>query len=151
MAWVTLRARRDPAFWAPIVGALIAALVFGLVAQLWTADYIRELQVLAKSDPDGARVAAERTLRGLGWFLGGFCLLIAAVFARYFQLGVRQGRLPPGGWWSLGAHRAATGTTAQRIGRVGLWLSVFLAILGIAGSLLVIHLIESLLAARIAG
>jgi len=148
MAWVSIRSRRAPAFWAPIAVALVLALLLGVCAQLWVTDHIRGLQALAGSDPQAARAAAERMLRGLGWFLGGFFLLSSALLVRYFQLGLRHGRLPAPGWWSLGAHRAATGATAQRLGRVGLGLSVALGLLGIALVVLVDHLIESLLAGR---
>ena len=89
-------------------------------------------------------------MKGLGCFVGIFCLLASTLLARYFHLGLRQGRLPPGGWWSLGAHRAATGTTAQRLARFGLGLSALLALLGITAFFVVNRLIESLLAARLA-
>ena len=148
MAWVSIRSRRAPAFWAPLVVALLVVLLLGLCAQLWVTDHIRHLQAFAKSEPKEAGAVAELTLRGLGWFTGGFCLLSSALLVRYFQLGLRQGRVPPHGWWSLGAHRAATGTTAQRVGRVGLWLAILLGLLGIASMFLVNHLIESFLAAR---
>ena len=150
MPCVILRARRAPAFWVPFAVVFPAALALGVLAQLWATDHIRHLQALAQSDPQAARAAAEHTLRGMGAFVGCFSLLVSTLLARYFQLGLRQGRLPPRGWWSLGAHRAATGTMARRLGRAGLGLSVLLALLGITTFLLVNRLIESLLATRLA-
>ena len=148
MAWVTLRSRRAPAFWAPLAVVLLVALLLGLFAHSWATNHIRHLQALAESEPQAARVAAEHTLRGLSEFAGVFCVLASSFLARYFQLGLRQGRLPPGGWWSLGAHRAATGTTARQLSRAGLGLSALLALLGIITFFLVNHLVESLFAAR---
>jgi hypothetical protein len=149
MAWARIRSRRDPAFWAPLGFAVLVGPALGLAAQLWLADRLRRLQALAATDPASALVAAEHVLRGLGWLIGGFALLSSGLLARYFQLGLQQGRLPPfGWWWSLGAHRAATGATARRLGRAGLCLAALLGLLGIATVFLVNHLIQVLLATR---
>jgi hypothetical protein len=123
-------------------------LLLGVCVQLWVAEHIAALEALAKSEPFMARVVAEDGLRRLSRFLAGFCVFSSALLARYFQLGLRQGRVPPHGWWSLGSHRAATGTTARRLGRVGLCLAALLSLLGVAAMLLMEHLIESLLHAQ---
>ena len=149
MAWVSIRSRRDPAFWGPLALALLVAPLLGLGAHLWVTGHIRDLQVLADSEPRAARAAAEHTLRGLSWLVGGFCLVSSALLGRYFQLSLRQGRLPPHGWWSLGAHRAATGTTARRLASLGLGLAAVVGLLGIVTVFLVEHLIEALLAVRL--
>lgn len=144
MPWVTIRSRRAPAFWAPIVVVLLAVLPLGVWAQSWVTAYIRHLEALRTSDPIAARVAAEQALRLFGWGTCGFVLVIAVVFARYFWLGLRQERLPPAGWWSLGAYRAATGATAERLARAGLVVAFLLALFGVGSVFLVIRLIGAL-------
>jgi hypothetical protein len=144
MPWVTIRSRRAPACWAPIAVVLVVVVPLGVRAQSWVTEYLRRLEAIRESDPVAARVAAEQALRTFGWLSCGFVLVIATVFARYFWLGLRQERLPPAGWWSLGAYRAATGATAERIARAGLVLALLLALLGVGSVFLVMRLIGAL-------
>ena len=144
MAWIRIRSRREPGFWLPLVAAPVLALLPSLLAQQWVADHVRSLEALAGSDPEAAALGAERALRALGWGAGGFCLLAAALLARCCQLGLREGRLPPAGGWSLGAHRAATGATARRLARAGLALAAVLAALGLLAALQIERLIRVL-------
>lgn len=132
MAWDSIRSRRDPAFWVPLVGTVMLALLVGLLAQHWSDAHLASLRTIAASDPEAAVRAFERTLRALAWSAGGFSAVAAGLLARFSQLGLREGRVPPAGLWSLGAHRMATGTTAQRLGRAGLLLAVLLALSGLA-------------------
>ena len=148
MAWVRIRSIRDPAVWAPFAAAVLIGPLLGVCLHLGVASYLRDLQELSTSDPGAAAAAAERTLRGLAWFLTGFVLLFSALLGRSCQLGLRQGRMPPLGWWSLGAYRVATGATARRLGYVGLALAALLGLLGIALPFIVDHFIEALLSAR---
>lgn len=147
MDWIILRSRRAPAFWAPVAVILLIVVPLGVATQLWVANEVQELRALSASDPRAAAVAAERILRSSSWALCGFLVLTSALLARYVQLGLRQGRLPPEGWWSLGAHRAATGGTARRLGRAGLALALILVLAGISMVFLVDHLIETVHAA----
>jgi hypothetical protein len=149
MPWIPLRSKRDPAFWVPLVLALLFVLVLGIGAQRWATGHLLDLQAAAERDPRSAAAGAERTLRNLSWTVGGFCLLNAVLLARHCQLGLRQGRLPPRGWWSLGAHRMAVGPTADRLGRVGLLLALVLGLVGIVIMFLFDRLIDSLVAGRV--
>jgi hypothetical protein len=145
MAWVSIRSRRAPAFWAPLVLAPLLAMLLALLAQHQVDAHVRSLEALAESDPQAAARAAEGALRALAWLAGGFSVFAAGLLGRYFQLGLRQRRLPPAGWWwSLGAHRAATGPTAQRLARLGLALAALLALLGLAAGFYLEYLIGAL-------
>jgi hypothetical protein len=116
----------------------------GLLARHWTQAHLRSLQAIAESDPQAAAHAAGGMLRAFGWLAAGLCALTAGLLASACQLGLRRGCLPPAGWWSLGAHRAATGRTAQRAGRLGLALSTVLVLLGLALALSAEHLVGAL-------
>ncbi|UCE85658.1 MAG: hypothetical protein JSU66_15210 [Deltaproteobacteria bacterium] len=88
---------------------------------------------------------AARALRLSGW---AFCAVSAAFSSylfRYFQLGLRDGRLPPSGWWSLGAYRVAVGPTARRISRFGLVLAGFLFAASVGFALAIENLVRVLL------
>lgn len=135
MKWETIRSARDPGFWAPVIGVIVAVPAFGAAAHFWTQSYLGELRSLRASNPPAAAAAAERGLRLLGQIVCGFSLIVSVLFFRYFQIGLRERRLPPSGYWSLGARRAAVGPGVDRLCRVGLGLSLLLATAGI-GSLL---------------
>lgn len=144
MEWQTLRSWRDRGFWLPLAGALLLVLAVALGGDLWARRHLEQLQLLRASDPDAAAAAAVRGLRLLGRAVCGFSLVSAALLARYFQLGLREQRLPPSGWWSLGARRAAVGPGARSLGLFGLGLSIFLAAAGVGCLLAMDHLLEVL-------
>jgi hypothetical protein len=148
MAWIPLRSRRDPAFWAPHALAFLFAFSLVLLGQHWSDAHVASLRTLAQSDPEAAMRAFEATLRGLAWISGGLCFVAAGLLGRLCQLGLRAARIPPAGWWSLGAHRAATGDTARHVGRLGLALAVLLALSGVALVLYAEHLIRALAQGR---
>jgi hypothetical protein len=86
----------------------------------------------------------------MGWFATGSTLLVSILLARGCQLGLREGRIPPSGWWSLGAHRVAIGATALCVGRAGLVLAGLLALLGVATGILFEHLIDNVVSTQAA-
>ena len=125
---VVLRSRRDPAFWVPLLMSVVALAALTLGAHAYLSDWIQGLRELASSDPEAAQTEAVRVLRLGTW---SFCALMAgfcAYLIRYFQLGRREGRLPPSGWWSLGALRAIVGSRAHRMSRLGLVISAVLLV-----------------------
>jgi hypothetical protein len=126
MKSVKLRSRRDPAFWLPI--ALCVAVLVPLIvgAHFWMTNWLKDLQVLAASDPEAARDEAIRFLRISTWSLCAVMLCFCAYFIRYCQLGRREGRLPPSGWWSLGAFRVIVGRRARRLSEFGFMISAVL-------------------------
>jgi hypothetical protein len=126
-----LRSWRDPRFWLPLTGALGIALAVALLGRLWLLHPLEKLELLRASDPEAAAVAARRGLRVLGWGTCAFAWASAALLARYFQLGLREQRLPPSGWWSLGALRAVVGPQARTRSRFGLGLCGVLAAAGV--------------------
>jgi hypothetical protein len=144
MEWQTIRSWRDRGFWLPLACAVLLVLSLALGGDLWVRRYIQELQVLRVSNPEAAAVAAERGLRLLGQAVGGFALGCSVLLARYFQLGFREQRLPPSGWWSLGARRAAVGPRARSLSLFGLGLSVLLAAAGVGCVVATRHLLEIL-------
>jgi membrane protein required for beta-lactamase induction len=131
MEWIVLRSRRDVSFWLPVLLAVVALVALAIAAQLWTPAYLARLEALRAADPDAAAASAESALRTMGALVCGFTLLVAAVLFRYFQLGRREGRVPPSGWWSVGAHRAMVGATARRFCLAGMALSLGMGLCGV--------------------
>jgi|SRR5262245_20893239 len=144
MEWQTIRSWRDRGFWLPLTCAHLLVLSLALGGDLWTRRYLQELQVLRASNPDAAAVAAERGLRLLGQAVCAFSLATAGLLARYFQLGHREQRLPPSGWWSLGARRIVVGPSARSLSLWGLSLSILLAAAGVGCLLAMRRLLEAL-------
>ncbi len=126
MTWVQLRSRRDPAFWAPLLLAILLLVPSAFWAHLWVSGWLDSLRETASSDPEVARSEALRVLRLLEFAFGAVSSVLSAFLFRYFQLGLRESRLPPSGWWSFGAYRVAVGPTALRMSKFGLVLSVVL-------------------------
>jgi hypothetical protein len=142
--WVPLRSRRDPAFWVPLLATLLLLVPLVLVARCWSSDWIGHLRELA-----AAKAQAVRALRLAAWFL---CLLTAGFSAylfRYFQLGGREGRLPPSGWWSFGAFRILVGPKARRASQLGMMVSLMLFTAAVGFALVVEHLIRLIEAGRL--
>ena len=144
MEWQTLRSWRDPGFWLPLACALSGVVALALLGDAWVRHYLEGLQSLRASDPQAAAAAAEHGLQLVGQAACGFSLVTAGLLARYFQLGLRERRLPPSGWWSLGARRAAVGPGARLLSLFGLGLSAMLATAGIGCLFAVRHLINAL-------
>lgn len=144
MRWIRIRSRRDPAFWAPLLVVILAAGVAALGLQHWTAGWTRHLEDLRQADPRAAAEAARDVLHGLAWAICAGSLLVAGLLFRFFQLSVREERLPPSGWWSLGAFRAMAGTGARRAGRVGMVVCVVIAAAGVGFLVHVLHLLSAL-------
>jgi hypothetical protein len=78
-----------------------------------------------------------------------FTAAVAAYIFRFCQLGAREGRLPPSGWWSLGAYRARVGDSVQRFAAAGRVLAVVIGLAGVGLGLAVENLIDVLLKAAI--
>ncbi|MDT8320607.1 MAG: hypothetical protein RQ826_08785 [Xanthomonadales bacterium] len=119
---------------------MLVPLVFGVY--IFLPGWIKELGILASSDPEAARDEAIRRLRLSAW---SFCIVMfvfCVYFFRYCQLGRREGRLPPSGWWSLGALRAIVGPKARRMSEVGLVLSAVLLAASIGFGFAVEHLVR---------
>jgi hypothetical protein len=142
--WAVLRPRRDPAYWVPLAAALLAVLAVGLAADHFTTRYVEEIDALSALDPSAAEAAAADALRRVGALVCGVALAIAALFARFFWLGLREARVPPSGLWSLGAHRVAVGESARWISRVGLAFSGVIALCGIGAWLAMQRLLHLL-------
>jgi hypothetical protein len=142
MDYVKLRSRRDPAFWLPLLLSVVvlAPLVYGTYA--WLTSWLEHLEALASSNPEAAQDEAIRILRFCAWSLCAVIVGFCAYLFRYFQLGRREGRLPPSGWWSLGAFRAIVGRKARRMSKFGLVLSGVLLASAIGLALAVEHLIR---------
>ena len=150
MTWIKLRSRRDPAFWAPLLLAVLVLVPLAAWSHLWFSDWIDALRETASFDRETARAEALRTLRLLEWVFCAVSSVFSAFLFRYFQLGLREGRLPPSGWWSFGALRVAVGPTALRMSKFGLVISVVLLTATIGFVLAVECLLRVLLAGKLA-
>jgi len=146
MPWVQLRSRRDPSFWVPLLACAVLLVVLAFLANARMSEWARHLRELSAADPAAAKAQAVHVLRIA---TGSLCLVtigFCAYLFRYFQLGHREGRLPPSGWWSFGALRAAVGPEARSLSRVGRMLPWLLlaATLGLALAVeLLIRLLEA--------
>ncbi len=126
MPWVQIRSRRDPAFWLPILVILAVLVPLAIGAHFALQARADELVARAATHPERALPEALDFGRAFGWTIAGLTAAIGVALLHYFQLGLRHGRLPPDGWWSLGAFRVAVGETALRIARFGRVIAVLL-------------------------
>ena len=150
MKRIRLRSPRDPQFWLPLLASFAVILVLGYFAQSWVAQLVERLEQLAQADPRAALEEAVYWLRRATW---AFCALLAAFgfyFFRFCQLGRREARLPPSGWWSYGALHATVGEQARRTARFGQWISVVLLIASPALALAVEYFAGLVLAGELA-
>ena len=150
MDWVQIRSRRDPAVWAPLLLAVLVIVPMAFWIHAWASGWLDSLRATASSDPEIARAEALRVLRLLEWVFCGVSFVFSAFLFRYFQLGLREGRLPPSGWWSFGALRVAVGPTALRMSKFGRLLSVVLLTATIGFVLAVEYLLRVILAGKLA-
>jgi hypothetical protein len=149
VTWIQLRSRRDPAFWAPLLLAVLVLVPLAFWSRLWVSDWLDGLREIASFDREAARDEALRTLRLLEWAFCAVSSVFSAFLFRYFQLGLRESRLPPSGWWSLGAYRVAVGPTALRMSKFGLVLSLVLLTGTIGFVLAVEYLLRVILAGKL--
>ncbi|UCE02034.1 MAG: hypothetical protein JSW67_12335 [Candidatus Latescibacterota bacterium] len=126
VTWTPLRSRRDPAFWAPFLVLLLVLAPLTVWGHAWVSAWLDRLRETAVSNPEAARAEAVRGLRLWGAALCAVSIAFSAYLLRYSQLGLRQGRLPPSGWWSLGAYQVAVGPSARRMSRFVRVLALFL-------------------------
>ena len=139
--WLTIRSRRDPAYWLPILLVIGILVPLALLLFHWMDDAQIELERLLESDPQQARERIMHFLRYAIYSAITLLLLFCVLMWRFFQLARRQQRLPPEGWWSLGAYRARVGESARRLALVGMWLAAILAGLGVGLVLLIEQLV----------
>ena len=144
MEWQTIRSWRDPGFWVPVSCAVLSIAGIATLCDLWTRYYLDALHAQAAANPRAAAAAAERGLVSIGAAVCGFSLAASLLLARCFQLALRERRLPPSGWWSLGTLRVAVGPRVPALCRLGLALSALLALAG-TGSLLAIFYLTAVL------
>jgi len=151
MAWIRLRSRRDPAVWAPILLVVLLACALAAWGQLWMTPWLEAFESRSKADPEGTVSEAVRVIRLCEIALFATSAFLGAFLFRFFQLGLRESRIPPEGWWSLGAWRAMVGPHAARMGRIGLLLSPLLPRSAIAIVWILERLLHSLLSGGGAG
>jgi hypothetical protein len=140
----TIRSWRDPGFWIPVACAVLVIAALAALCDLETRHYLAGLQAQAAANPQEAASAAEHGLLWIGRFVSGFALAASTLLARCFQLALREQRLPPSGWWSLGALRAVVGPDARTLSAFGLFVSTLLAGAGVGCLLVIQHLIDVL-------
>lgn len=141
MPWVEIRSRRDPAVWLPLLAVLAVLVPLAIATHVWLDARAEELVRAAEQDPARAIREALVFARTLGWVLAAASAAIGATLLHYCQRGLREGRLPPAGWWSLGAFRIAVGDTALRNARVGRIVAVGLIVASLGLGLATEHLL----------
>jgi hypothetical protein len=119
-------------------------------AQAWFSTWLEKLNATATSDPEQAVHEAVRMIRVCEFALCTSSLAFAAFFYRFFQLGLRESRIPPSGWWSLGAWRARVGPEARRMSQLGRFLPPLLVVSALMAVVLIECLLHSLLNGRLA-
>lgn len=144
VTWVHIRSRRDPAFWLPIVAILAVLVPIAIWTHFWLESRTDELVERAASDPERALAEALDFARAVGWVLSAVTAAMGLALLHYFQLGLRHGRLPPDGWWSLGAFRVAVGDTALRMARGGRVVAMLLIAAAFGLLLSIEHLLDVL-------
>ena len=147
MSWTQIRSRRDPAVWLPILVVVLVCGALALWAQLEISALLRELEASGRSDPERAVAEATRLIRLCELALGVSSLALSAFLVAFFRRALREERLPPSGWWSLGAWRMLTGPEVRQRSRVGLALALAIPLLTAA----TIAIIEVLLRMALAG
>lgn len=148
MTWIQLRSRRDPGVWLPFLLVTLAMAALAVWGHVWLSGWLEGFEATAESDPERAIAEAVRFIRLCEVALLASSLLFCGFLARFFQLALRQARLPPSGWWSLAARRVLGGPEARRMARLGLWLTLLLGALAAATVVMIEALLQSLLAAR---
>lgn len=130
------------------LAVLAAAAVAGLVLQHVLRAHLVALDVLARTDPFGARrqFATELRFGGFGFFtltaaLGGWFMVISA---RAF----RVARFPPPGVSTWAVARTATGPAARRMAVAGFLLGSVLVCASLAGCAVIWKMALALLACR---
>jgi hypothetical protein len=142
MTWVQIRSRRDPAVWLPLVAIVVLLVPAAIWTHFWLQARADELVARAAADPVQGLAEAIAFVRNLGIVLAGVTAGLGLALLRYFQLGLQHGRLPPPGWWSLGAFRVAVGDTAHRMARFGRVVAVVLIVASFGVLLAIEHLID---------
>lgn len=125
--WIQIRSRRDPVFWAPLLVTVIITTSLFLWAQAYTTEFLKTIN----SDTLSADQTMNQLIlhvRIIVWLFSAILIIISALNFRYFKAGIQEGRLPPAGWWSLGAWRAITGPRVRRMAPIGYAFSVLLFI-----------------------
>jgi len=145
VTWVHLRSRRDPAVWVPVLLLFLALVALAPWIQEWMSAWRGALDDTASTDPERAVAEAVQIIRLCEIALIASSALFGAFLYRFFQLGLRESRVPPSGWWSLGAWRVVVGPSARRMSRIGLFLSVLLPVSTVAIVLVIEHLLRTLL------
>ena len=128
--WVPIRSRLDPAFWAPLLMTVLITTSMFLFAHNHITDLVETINssTLPVSEFMDQIVLY---LRILVWSFGIILVIFSALNAKYFKTGLLEGRLPPSGWWSLGAWRVAVGPGVKRMAKFGYAISLLLLITGI--------------------
>ena len=134
--WVQIRSRRDPAFWAPLLGTIIITTSFFLWAQAYTTEFLESINSNTLSADQSASQLILH-VRIIGWSFSAILIIFSALNFKYFKAGIQEGRLPPTGWWSLGAWRAIVGPRVKRMAPIGYAISLLLFITGIGLAIVV--------------
>ena len=145
MTWIRLRSRRDPAVWLPVCLVLLVLIPLAAWIQVWMSAWVEALNDTASSEPERAVAEAVQMIRLCEVALCVSSVLFAVFLFRFFQLGLRESRLPPSGWWSYGAWRAMVGPKASRMSRFGIAFTLLLPVSAAATVVVIEYLLLALL------
>ena len=126
-SWVRIRSRRDPAFWAPLLLTVLIITPLFMWAHGYKTEFLDTINTNTLSDP---KIYNQLILhiRLIVWPFSIILMALSALNYRCFKAGTREGRLPPSGWWSLGAWRAIVGPRVNKIALFGYAVSLLLFI-----------------------
>ena len=134
--WVQIRSRWDPAFWAPLLLTVLVVTPLFIWAHDYTSEFVDNINASTLSDPETSNQLIL-CIRLIVWPFIAILIIFSILNFRFLKAGAQEGRLPPSGWWSLGAWRAIVGPRVKRMAPLGYAISLLLFITGIGLAIVV--------------
>ena len=131
---------------AVIMVVLVSIVAVGVWVSLdRVAEYGEELQELAATEPLEAAATLTKLMRTLAILNGILLSSLALLIIRHGYNGWRSESMPPKGSWILEGQLTWTGEPAVRIAKFKIAVGALLAVLGVASSLILWNLGDTLL------
>ncbi len=131
------------------VGAVVAAVVLGLVAHYLLTAHLLRIQELSQTDLLQARAALARVLEVASVVVFGLTGSIGVSLLVSMRKSLAQQRFPASDLWSWGSRRqAVTGPRSRALARFGMALAIALILASCAGGALTWYVASVLRACR---
>ena len=108
------------------------------------AEYVAYSEELAAAEPLEAEAMLTQLMRTVAILNGIVLSVFAIVIIRHGWRGWRTASMPPKGSWILEGQRTWTGEPARRIAQFTIVVGALLAVLGVAGSMILWGLVDTL-------